>query len=187
MTSVIMSDMENLGQKNKSRDFITKEFFILFSPFLASYLWNIFYEAGYAQFFGIPSSLIRLDAVNVLVTNRLTLTAATLAFLWIGLYYNLLPSISSPLFRGIITLLLILAVSLGFVVGRANARNMAEFLVTKHDGQELVVLRVYGDNIVTSAFDRNGHKLIRSFHIFKVGGKEALALNLEQIGPLEIN
>lgn len=179
--------MEQNQFKPKSRDFITKEFFILFSPFLAAYLWNIFYEAGYAQVFGLPLALIQLDAIDVLLTNRLTLIAATLAFLWIGLYYNLLPSMTSPLFKGLITLLLILAISLGFFFGRSSAHNKSEYLTTMYQGKDLIVLRVYQDNIITSPFDRTQKTMGKAFHIFKVGARPNLLLTLEKIGPLDLD
>lgn len=178
--------MEQNQFKSKSRDFITKEFFILFSPFLAAYLWNIFYEAGYAKVFGIPMALIQLDAIDVLLTNRLTLIAATLAFLWIGLYYNLLPSMTSPLFKGLITLLLILAISLGFFFGRSSAYNKSEYLTAVYRGKNLIVLRVYRDNIITSPFDRDKKTLSQAFHVFKVGAKPNLLLTLEKTGPLDL-
>lgn len=176
--------MEQNQPKTKARDFVTKELFILFTPFFAAYLWSMFYEAGYAEVFNIPSSLIQLDIMDVLLANRLTLIAATVAFLWIGLYYNLLPSLQSPLFRGLITILLILAVGLGFFFGRSNAQNNLQFLTTSYNNQELVVLRVYRDNIVTAPLNRSGKKILPSFYIFKVGKKPHLKLDLETIGPL---
>lgn len=178
--------MEQHQPKSKPRDFVTKELFILFTPFFAAYLWNIFFEAGYTDVFNIPYALIQLDAADVLLSNRLTLIAASVAFLWIGLYYNLLPSLQSPLFRGLVTILLILAIGLGFFFGRSSATNSTEFLTSRYENQEILVLRIYKENIITAPLNRDKNTIDPSFHLFKVGKPPHLKLTLEQLGPLNL-
>lgn len=171
------------SQKGGKRDFITKELFILITPFLASYLWLFFYEAGVAQYYGIPVDLIDLNIADILLTNRLTLLAATIAFLWIGLYYNLLPSMSSPLFKGIITLLLIISISLGFVFGRIDAESRVEHMVL-NTNPESVVLGIYDDKMIAAPFDRQTKTLYPKFSIYIIGQSPELTMSPQNVGPL---
>lgn len=170
------------SEKPARRDFITKEIFILITPFLASYLWTIFYEAGFAMVHGIPFDFIDLNIADILLTNRLTLLAATIAFIWIGLYYNLLPSATSPIFKGLITLLLIVSISLGFVFGREDAKNKIDYLVA-NTHPESVVLKIYQDTFVLAPFDRANKVVYKNFTIRKVG-EGNLQLSTQAVGPL---
>ena len=170
-------------EKIPRRDFVTKEIFILMVPFLSCSLWTLFYEGGFATVFGIPVELISLNLVNVMLSNRLALITATIAFLWIGLYYNLLPSASSTLFRGFITLALLIVLGLGFFFGRTDALHHQEFLVA-NTTPETVVLKIYGENIVTAPFNRATKSVYKSFNILKLGHDKNLTLTLQNIGPL---
>lgn len=170
------------SEKPAKRDFITKEIFILITPFLASYLWTIFYEAGFAMAHGIPFDFIDLNVVDILLTNRLTLLAATIAFIWIGLYYNLLPSATSPIFKGLITLLLIVSISLGFVFGYDDAKSKIDYLVA-NTHPESVVLKIYEDTLILAPFDRTSKIVYKSFTIRKLG-EGNLQLSTQAVGPL---
>lgn len=170
------------SEKPVKRDFITKEIFILVTPFLASYLWTIFYEAGFAMVYGIPFDFINLNVIDILLTNRLTLLAATIAFLWIGLYYNLLPSATSAVFKGLITLLLIVSISLGFVFGQNDAKTRVDYLVA-NTRPESVVLKIYDDTIILAPFDRVSKAVFKSFTIHKVGASP-LQFTTQAVGPL---
>lgn len=169
--------------QSKPREFVTKEIFIALTPILASYVWTIFYEAGFSRYYGIPYELISLDMTDVFLTNRLSLMAAVIGFLWIGLYYNLMPSFRSMTFKAIITLFLGLAISVGAYFGNYSARTMTEFY-TLNSNPEQVVLRIYGDNIISAPFDLTSHTIKREFYIHKVGGNEALSLSVKQLGEL---
>lgn len=171
------------ANKKARKDFVTKEFFILFTPFLASYLWTVFYEAGYAEVFGIPYDLISLNSYGVLLTNRLTLLAGTVAFLWIGLYYNLLPSLTSPLFKGLITVILILAISLGFTFGRSEATSKKIFPVLNTE-PPMVVVKIYGDKLVAAKFNPKTRVVRKEFSIFKLGEHKNLSFSIRTVGPL---
>lgn len=170
-------------EKPPRKDFITKEIFILVTPILASYLWTIFYEAGYAQVFGIPHEFISLKLVDVLLANRLTLIAATLAFLWIGIYYNLLPTATSMPFKVFITFLLVVSIALGFSIGHIEAITRSEFLVTNTNPPS-AVLRIYGDMMVTAPFDKANKTVLKSFSILRTSDDPKLSLTLQEIGPL---
>lgn len=173
------------SEKAPRRDFITKEIFILITPFLASYLWTIFYEAGFAQVYGIPYDFIDLKMIDVMLTNRLTLIAATIGFLWIGLYYNLIPNATSPLFKSVITLFLIVSLSLGFVFGHTDAVNRTEYVVL-NTVPESVIIKIYGDKVVSAPFDREKRVLYKSFTVHRLGDDSGLTLSPQSVGPLEV-
>lgn len=177
--------MDDEGRKKKPRDFVTKEFFILLCPFIASYLWMVFYESAFANYFGIPTDLIQVELIDIFAANRLILIAATIGFLWVGLYYNVLPSINSPLFKVMITLILFFAITLGFVFGKSQAESKTDFFVTNLP-ESNVVLKIYGDVMIVAPFDRQKKTIQKNFQLIKLGTEKDLKLKLESIGPLTI-
>ncbi|MBF0106742.1 MAG: hypothetical protein HQM16_15625 [Deltaproteobacteria bacterium] len=162
---------------------VTKEIALATIPLAIAYLFIAFYEAGFCEFYGIPTDLISINITDVILTNRLTLMVAVLAFLWIALYYNVLPSASSPLFRGVVTLILILSLWLGFTFGRYDAKNKKQYLVTKTTPEQ-VVLKFYDDNVICAPFDRYSKIIQRQFTIHKTGENASLTYHLENTGPL---
>ncbi len=172
--------MANEDKEKKNR--VTKEMALAITPIAAAYLFIAFYEAGFCGFYGIPHDLIDINITDVFLTNRATLIVAVIAFLWIGLYYNLLPSASSALFKGFITLILIASLWLGFMFGNNDAKNKLEYLVVKGP-LETAVLKIYGDNIVMAPFDRVSKTFDRNFSIHKVGSKD-FQYRSENVGPL---
>lgn len=176
-----MSDSENKGKRN----WVTKEIVVGIAPVIAAYLFMAFYQAGYCSVFGIPFEFITLNFIDVILTNRLTLMVAVIAFLWIGLYYNFLPSASSPIFRGFITLILILSISLGVIFGRSDAQSRDEFLVANTQ-PERVVLKIYGHHMILADFNRDTHEVQRSFFIQDLAAQPGLTYKLESVGPLTV-
>lgn len=174
-----MSQPERLPRK----DFVTKEIFIMLTPILASYLWTIFYEGGFAQYYGIPVDFIDLSFIDILLTNRLTLLAATIAFLWIGLYYNLFPNAGGTPFKALITVFLVIAISMGYVLGRTDATNKVEYLITNTQ-PESVVLQIFGNTLITAPINREEKTVQKSFSIHKIGEEPHLRLTLDNVGPL---
>lgn len=87
------------------------------------------------------------------------------------------------------SLIIILVLLLGIVVaesaGIADAINQREFLVT-NTNPEMVVLRVYGDNLICAPFDRNTGEVKQSFTVLKIADDANLGLSLENIGPLHV-
>jgi hypothetical protein len=81
-------------------------------------------------------------------------------------------------FVGLIAMLVI-----SHSVGRASALDEDEFLVTT-TSEEMVVLRIYGDNLICAPFDRATREIKRSFVVLKIGEDPDLVLNLETVGPL---
>lgn len=171
--------------QKKKREFVTKELFIALTPLLASYLWTIFFEAGYASNFGIPFDFIALNITDILLTNRLSLMAAAVGFLWIGLYYNLIPSFSSPIFKFIITLSLGLSIALGFAAGQRHAETKVAYF-RLNTSRPTVVLRIYGDKMVAATFSPESKTMQRSFSIHLVGKDPTLRLTFEHLGPLKV-
>lgn len=173
-----------MSSDRDKRNHMTKELALALTPIAAAYLFIAFYEAGYSGYYGIPIDLIKISFNDVLLTNRLTLMVAVLAFLWIGLYYNVLPSANSPVFKGVITVILILCLWMGFNFGYYDAQKKTEYLLTNTDMGEFVVLKIYGDTIVTAQFNRNSKKFKRNFRIHLAGQNPELTYHLEQVGPI---
>jgi hypothetical protein len=166
----------------KPADKITKELALFGVPLCAAYLFVMFYEAGFAAYFGIPQDMISINITHVILTNRATLIVAVIAFLWIGLYYNILPSTSSPFFKGMISIILVVSLALGVAFGRSDAKNQKSFLVIKTD-QEQVVLRIYKDKIITAPFSRVDKQVFQSFYIHNIGEHPGWLYHLEDVGP----
>lgn len=70
--------------------------------------------------------------------------------------------------------------------GRASALNKAEYLVPS-DGDNIVVLRLYGDHLVCAPFDRDKKTVRPEFSILPlVDTSNQRSLNLEKVGPLRL-
>lgn len=78
---------------------------------------------------------------------------------------------------------LIIATLLAGLVGLSEATRQRDFLIT-NTTPEMVVLRVYGENMICARFDRQNKEVKKSFSILKVAEDPKLLLNLERIGPL---
>ena len=167
----------------KAREFVTKEIFIGLIPFLASYMWTIFYEAGFSNYFQIPHELISLSLTDVFLTNRLSLLAAVVGFLWIGLYYNLMPSFSSTAFKGIITVFLALSIGLGAYFGN-YAASANVYFYKLNTNPEQVVLRIYDDKIISAVYHPDQKTFERQYFIHEIGTEPALSMTYGPIGPL---
>lgn len=172
-------DNNNPDKKNR----ITKEIALAITPIAAAFLFVIFYEAGFSSYFGIPTSLIKVHLSDVVLTNRLTLIIVGVAFLWIALYYNVLPSVNSAVFKGIISLILIVIFGLGYQTGKWEAQNRKEYLTLKSNPDQ-VVLRIYGDNAIASPFNRTTKTIAPKFSVYKVGADPKLEYTWEHVGPL---
>lgn len=176
-----MADSENKGKRN----WVTKEIVVGVAPVIAAYFFMAFYQAGYCSVFGIPFEFITLNFIDIILTNRLTLMVAVIAFLWIGLYYNFLPSVSSPIFRGFITLVLILSISLGVIFGRSDALNREEFLIA-NTNPERIVLKIYGNHVILADFNRAAREVHRTFFIQDLTSQPGLTYKLERVGPVVV-
>jgi hypothetical protein len=73
--------------------------------------------------------------------------------------------------------------SLSHAAGRSSALRQREFLVTS-TSPEMVVLRVYGDNLIAAPLDRERKRVQRSFVILRMAADPKLQLRLERVGPL---
>lgn len=69
--------------------------------------------------------------------------------------------------------------------GMAEAIRQEEFLVT-NTTPELVVLRIYGDNLICVPFDRKTGEIEQSFSVIKNTGETGLVLRLEKLGQLHL-
>jgi hypothetical protein len=81
----------------------------------------------------------------------------------------------------------LLAIYFSFNLGVSEARHQKWFLIPE-SAPDAVVFRIYGDNLVTSKFDRVNQEMIPRFTIQPLGDaspKEAAVLKYEPIGPLK--
>lgn len=69
--------------------------------------------------------------------------------------------------------------------GISEAIRQDEFLVT-NTTPELVVLRVYSENLIGVPFDRTTGEIEQSFHVIKNSGEHGLVLTLEKLGNLHL-
>jgi hypothetical protein len=171
----------NFDKKNR----VTKELALLVIPLLAAYIFVVFFEAGYASFFGIPFELLSVKWIDIFLANRFTLIVAVVAFLWIGLYYNFLPSASSPVFKGMVTLIFFLCLSFGFMFGQNKAKNQSEYLTLETTPKQ-VVLKMSRKYSITAQLDTLNNVILRKYQIHELGKDSSLVFKLENIGPLKM-
>ena len=84
-----------------------------------------------------------------------------------------------------LVLSLLMALVVVYYAGQSAAMRQSTYLVTS-TSPEMVVLRIYGDNIVCAPFDRNAGEVEPSFVVLKVGEDPELMLYSERVGPLSL-
>ncbi|HEC36033.1 MAG TPA: hypothetical protein ENI39_05810 [Anaerolineae bacterium] len=84
-----------------------------------------------------------------------------------------------------LVLLLLMALVVVYYAGQSTAMRQSTYLVTS-TSPEMVVLRVYGGNMVCAPFDRDTREVKPSFVVLKVGEDPGLALHSEHVGPLRL-
>ena len=172
-----------MSESKRKKNLVTKEIAMAVTPIAAAYLFITFYEAGFTSFYGLPISIIDINVTDVFLTNRLTLMVAVIAFLWIGLYYNVLPSANSPIFKGMITIILVSSLWLGVSFGKSDAKNKIEYLTLTNKSPH-VVIKIYGNNVITAPYNKDMKTFEKSFTIHELGKEEKLTYNLQKVGPL---
>ncbi len=178
----------NYDKDKKNR--VTKEMALALTPLAAAYFFITFFNAGRADYFGIPYSLINISFIDIILSNRLALIAAVIAFLWTGLYYNLLPNVNSPIFRGIITAILIFSLWIGFNAGRFDAKSQINYLVVHNQqnlslpDENLAVVRLDNKSIIAVPFNKVTRQFSPSFVMLERDSAMTLKLTHENIGPL---
>ena len=86
--------------------------------------------------------------------------------------------------KGLIIITLILLVFFGvYFVGRYRAVTEDNYLVL-NTCPERVVLRIYGDKLITVPFDRKTKTVSKSFLLLKVAEGSTTILRPEKVGPL---
>jgi hypothetical protein len=85
--------------------------------------------------------------------------------------------------------ILIIALIYGIIIsesiGVSEAIRQKEFLIT-NTNPEMVVLRIYGDNLICAPFDRDSGIVETNFMVLKVPTDTGLKLKLENIGSLHL-
>ncbi|MCJ7497382.1 MAG: hypothetical protein MUO78_04525, partial [candidate division Zixibacteria bacterium] len=100
-----------------------------------------------------------------------------------GIVEYILPFVGRGGLIAILSLFLVLIFS--WEAGRSRALKQDEFLILKAS-PELVVLRIYGENLICAPFDRTTKEVKKTISIFKIGDDPDLKLSLEKVGPLHI-
>jgi hypothetical protein len=83
----------------------------------------------------------------------------------------------------IIIITLVMVYLLSFFAGWGEGLKQEEFLVT-NTSPEMVVLRIYGENIICAPFDRSTKEIEGKFVVLKLAEAPGLVFSLEKIGPL---
>jgi hypothetical protein len=87
---------------------------------------------------------------------------------------------------GVTTLLIIMyGLSLAYAAGRAHGEQQEEFLVIDQS-PEVVVLRIYGEYLITAPVDRSTKEVEKKFVILKLSDNSPTSLTLEKVGPLKV-
>jgi len=91
--------------------------------------------------------------------------------------------------RVTIAMVMIMAILVSNIAGRGQAKGQEEFLVLP-SSPEVVVLRVYGDDLVCAQFDRITQEVQPHFFVIKrvtLPSEPRMQLNLEKVGPLRLS
>jgi hypothetical protein len=72
--------------------------------------------------------------------------------------------------------------------GAKAARQRGVFQVIAADSQrpEVVVLRIYGEYLITAPFDRSTREFEKKLYLLKISDMTKLPLTLEKVGPLKV-
>jgi hypothetical protein len=95
----------------------------------------------------------------------------------------LFPNAGGTPFKALITVFLVIAISMGYVLGRTDATNKVEYLITNTQ-PESVVLQIFGNTLITAPIDRAAKTVQKSFSIHKIGEEPHLRLTIDNVGPL---
>lgn len=86
----------------------------------------------------------------------------------------------------LIIIAFLVGLSTALSAGTAEAIKQENFLVT-NTTPELVVLRIYGDDLICVPFDRNTGEIEQNFTVLKKTGESGLSLKLENLGQLHLH
>ena len=99
-------------------------------------------------------------------------------------------------YRGLIEIISVLIIiwsfaSLSYYVGVSDAERRQEFRViaqSREIPEEVVVLRIYGDYLITAPIDRSvtPKEIKRTLYIFKIPEMAKTPLTTEKVGPLQV-
>ena len=80
---------------------------------------------------------------------------------------------------------LVIALLVIYMAGQSAAMRQSSYLVTS-TFPEMIVLRIYGDNIICAPFDREAREVEPSFIVLRIGEDPELMLYSESVGPLSL-
>jgi hypothetical protein len=102
-------------------------------------------------------------------------------------------SVFSPRLRDMIaiaSILIIIGLTAysNFQAGRTYASNLAMFQVVTAESPrpEVVVLRIYGDYLITAPFDRSTKEFEKKLYLLKISEMAKTPLTYERVGPLRV-
>ncbi len=73
---------------------------------------------------------------------------------------------------------------LASVAGHSNARDQKEFLVMEVEDSQVVVLRTYGDKMITAPLSEQKNRIKRKFHVIYQSDLKQTSIEREEVGPL---
>ena len=77
-----------------------------------------------------------------------------------------------------------MAALFSYSLGRADALDTKEYLVTHIQGEDLIVLRIYGDDVLMTPKAHPKGKLSSKLIVAKISDAHPLVAQRENVGPL---
>ncbi|MCJ7525858.1 MAG: hypothetical protein MUP71_11670 [Candidatus Aminicenantes bacterium] len=169
-----------LGVEQSSNNFISKHKNVIVSIFkiilVSIYFLFLLFPIGYADL--ILSATILIAVFVWLYNSQKSKDCETNYILFI---FNI-PNIRNEIKLAFIFILLTLS-GFFFIRGIMNAKQQKEFL-TFNLQKEMVVLRVYNNNVICVPLDRLKKKIILDYSIVNIL-ESSISLKLEKVGPLQ--
>jgi hypothetical protein len=158
---------------------------------LIAYLWALYYEVGFFEYFSLPYYLISLNPSIVLATNAVLVIVFGGVFAVVYIVINRLPEIWYRIVIGVLFIAALFFCRVCRIEGRNEAKRQEKFLIVKQNlgvpgvDTEVAVLRVYGEYLFAVPINRADKKFEKKLVILKMSDMPKTPLNLEKIGPLE--
>jgi len=163
---------------------------LVINPVIALLL-SHFYELGFAYYFGVHPKFITISFSTVYYLF-LILFAIVVFYLIIRFFvFKIFKNIKENIFYKIekhplrlIVIVLIISISGAWLYGYSQARDQKIFLV-RETTPEQVVLRIYGDKLITAPFDKQNKEVRYGyFYITKMGDEPNILIKFDVVGPL---
>jgi len=163
---------------------------LVINPVVALVLTH-FYELGFAWYFGIHPKFITISLSTVyffsLFLLGLVLIYLIIRYAIFKLIINKIDNIITGIEKNplvFIIILLFILISGAYIYGYRKAMGQKLFLI-RETTPEQVVLRIYGDKLITAPFDKQNKEVRYGyFYITKMGDEPNILIKFDVVGPL---